>query len=418
MGTELPRLAYVGDPPVGRRMAGSLLLYRLLKGYDPSRLFVVESNMWPPAPGTGLPGVKATTLRYVPRRLFRTRFNPYFSLAFTRLAPLLTARVVELLRRFRAEAVLTVAECYLWRAAAAAARACRLPLHLIVHDDWPSFNPGPPYARTYYDRVFARWYRAATDRLCVSPFMAEAYQGRYGAPGTVLYPTRGEDSPPPRVRLRPESAGGFVVAYAGSLTASEYNLMLGRVAEALQPSGGCLDIYGQLTAAWQSRAGLGLENVRAHGYLPPAELAETLGRTADALIVPMSFAPAERHTVSTAFPSKLADYTAIGLPILIWGPTYSSAVRWADHFRGAAEVVTTRDPRHLAAALVRLAADRRYRFALAARAVEVGEQCFSLDRGRAILSDSLRRGAAPADSTSPAPGASAHLHVAPRNDKQ
>ena len=40
-----------------------------------------------------------------------------------------------------------------------------------------------------------------------------------------------------------------------------------------------------------------------------------------------------------SFPSKLTDYTATGLPLLIHAPAYSSAVRWARAEHDVAEIV-------------------------------------------------------------------------------
>jgi hypothetical protein len=91
----------------------------------------------------------------------------------------------------------------------------------------------------------------------------------------------------------------------------------------------------------------------------------------------------------TAFPSKLADYTAIGLPILICGPEYSSAVRWAEEFPGVAEVVTIRRQDALIASIRRLMADPARRGALARRAMEVGEKCFSLGSARQVFYDAV-----------------------------
>jgi hypothetical protein len=72
------------------------------------------------------------------------------------------------------------------------------------------------------------------------------------------------------------------------------------------------------------------------------------------LYLPASFHERERVDVSTLFPSKLADYTAVGLPVLVWGPAYSSAARWAADNPGATELVTGPGPAALQPALQRL----------------------------------------------------------------
>lgn len=77
-----------------------------------------------------------------------------------------------------------------------------------------------------------------------------------------------------------------------------------------------------------------------------------------------------------AFPSKLADYTATGLPLLIYGPPYCSAVRWAQDNAGVAEVVAVEDQALLGVAIKRLARANT-RVTLGKRAIEVGRTFFS-----------------------------------------
>src|ERR1700752_1119317 len=79
-----------------------------------------------------------------------------------------------------------------------------------------------------------------------------------------------------------------------------------------------------------------------------------------------------------AFPSKLADCTAVGLPLLIYGPAYCSAVAWGHENVGVAEVVETET--ELSQAVVRLAGSPELRVTLGNRALEVGRQYFSHSR--------------------------------------
>src|SRR5262249_1031600 len=64
------------------------------------------------------------------------------------------------------------------------------------------------------------------------------------------------------------------------------------------------------------------------GWVPQSDLPKVLS-TADILFLPYSFSPIARSAVETAFPSKIADYLASGKPILVFGPGYSSLVRYA-----------------------------------------------------------------------------------------
>ena len=102
-----------------------------------------------------------------------------------------------------------------------------------------------------------------------------------------------------------------------------------------------------------------------------------LRKEAHGLFVPMSFDAADRTNMELAFPSKLADYTSVGLPLLIYGPPYCSAVAWARANACVGEVVTTDEGVDLSQALERLARDPLWRVELGRRAIEVGRQHFA-----------------------------------------
>src|SRR4029453_7093108 len=99
----------------------------------------------------------------------------------------------------------------------------------------------------------------------------------------------------------------------------------------------------------------------------------------------MSFDKVDRPNMEKAFPSKLADYTAVGAPLLIYGPPYCSAVRWAEEMPGAAEVVTTQGVIALEKAVYRLASSPEYRAALGTRALSAGGQCFSHEKVQSVF---------------------------------
>jgi glycosyltransferase involved in cell wall biosynthesis len=108
-------------------------------------------------------------------------------------------------------------------------------------------------------------------------------------------------------------------------------------------------------------------------FAPRAELEEWLG-TADAFLVPMSFAAAERRRMECCFPSKLVDFARFGKPLVVWGPAYCSAVRWGSQNHRAL-CVTDTDPSALVRALRRLAdsAEDQRRFGEAARSASATE---------------------------------------------
>ena len=87
-----------------------------------------------------------------------------------------------------------MAHGFSWLAASVFAERNKLPLHLIVHDEWPQ-SAITGRIKSWMNKRFCKVYRKAASRLCVSPAMVEEYERRYGVRGTVLYPSRGYDTP-------------------------------------------------------------------------------------------------------------------------------------------------------------------------------------------------------------------------------
>ena len=101
----------------------------------------------------------------------------------------------------------------------------------------------------------------------------------------------------------------------------------------------------------------------------------------------MSFDSADRTNMEMAFPSKLADYTATGLPLLIYGPGYCSAVTWACENPGVAIIVDS-EP-NLLSAIKDLAHNPDTRLKLGARALAAGREYFTHDRAQQLFHQSL-----------------------------
>ena len=112
---------------------------------------------------------------------------------------------------------------------------------------------------------------------------------------------------------------------------------------------------------------------------------------ADVLFVPMSFEASDRNNMQLSFPSKLTDYTASGVPLLIYGPSHCSAVRWANDHRGAAATVTSEGEAGLSAVLQQMDSNAAYRMELARTAIAVGEAFFSHDAAAKVLREASKR---------------------------
>jgi glycosyltransferase involved in cell wall biosynthesis len=379
-----PRLLYVGDVPVESSYHGSALLYRLLSYYPPEQLTIIETAT-PSHTSRRLPQVNYLSHPIGKPRWLNTRFHPYATAWFTKEGKRLAPKITQSLNGFRFESVLTVAHGFGWLAAAEIADKRNVPLHLMVHDDWPRVADIASVFRNWLDQRFASVYRQAQSRICVSPAMSRSYGERYGAPAHMIYPSRAAncseyDEPPARLASNDHA---FTVAFAGTINTNGYIRALMALQDALKPCDGRLLIFGPTT----SDERLNNRNTEFRGLLSSSELLNVLREEADALFVPMSFDPADRANMEMAFPSKLADYTAVGLPLLIYGPPYCSAVIWARENPGVAEIVESEA--ELDSAVNLLANNPDKRLALGKRALRVGYEYFTHDRAKQVFHQSL-----------------------------
>ena len=385
-----PRLLYIGDVPVEASYHGSALLYRLLQDHPADRLRIMEAGLSRSLANRRLPGVEYAFASAGTPRLLNTRFHRWYSLWLSLRSRAHVGSVAAQLAGFTPEAVVTVAHGYSWVTAAAFASLRNVPLHLIVHDDWPRIMKLPGVFSNRVERQFVRVYRQAASRLCVSPFMVEEYRRRYGVDARVLYPSRARDTPifeaPPERLGRTCSALTF--AFAGTINIPDYCRLLRMLAELLEARGGRVLIFGPLTTDQAAAAGLTSATIELRGLLPSDQLMKRLRAEVDVLFVPMSFAERDKANMEVSFPSKLTDYTAVGLPLLIVGPSYCSAVRWARENYGVAEVVDVDEPARLRAAVGRLS-NADYRVQLASRALSVGARQFSNETARQQLLSAL-----------------------------
>jgi glycosyltransferase involved in cell wall biosynthesis len=378
----------VSDVPPEKSFHGSVLLHRLLENYPTEKLVVIEGNLYPSSPERRLPDVRYETLQEGWPRPLYTRFAQPYRTWLTMSAASRIGRLRSLLRGFEPQAVLTVAYYYAWITAANYAKQNELPLHLILHDEYVDAPFVMKSCRPWLRRKFGSVYRQAASRLCVSPYMAAEYQQSYGAKGEVLYPGRASDaqvfSQAPERLLKAPDHGKLVVAFGGTIGSSGGFRLLSLVARALQPSRGVLVIFGPVSPVHARASGLGEENVVFNGALPPDAFKQALREQADVLLATMNFDSDEVTNARISFPSKLADYTSVGLPILILGPKYCSGVRWAEDNAPVAEVVTRDELSDITAALEKLS-QRKHRLALANAALQKGDEFFRHDAGETIF---------------------------------
>lgn len=381
-------LLYVGDVPVESTYYGSAQLHRLLASYPAGKLTILETAQ-PSQPSRRLPRATYVSYPIARQRWLNTRFHPQVTVWYSHRAKRIAPKVAASLNGTQFARILTVAHGFGWLAAARMAEKRNVPLHLIVNDDWPHAANVPNSFRNWLDVELGAAYRQAQTRICVSPAMQHDYETRYGPKAEVLYPCRAADLPPftePPERLA-RNDHQFTIAFAGTINSNGYIQTLIALSHALLAVNGRLLIYGPMTAEQAQQIGLDLPNVTVGGLLSWPELMNQLRDEVDALFVPMSFDESDRSNMELAFPSKLADCTAVGVPLLIYGPSYCSAVRWARENAGVAEVVETQGG--LSEVVQRLANNAVLRQELGTRALEIGHRFFAHETVQAVFNRAL-----------------------------
>jgi hypothetical protein len=386
--TDLPRLLYASDVTVESSFHGSALLYRLLQNYPPDRLLILQPSAVKAENCRRLAGVVYADLRFGNHQLLHSRLAQVYRTWLALTAGNGASAIRRACAEFRPEAVLTVIHGFSWIAAAKFAQQQQLPLFAIVHDDWPHVVNVFPVVRPRLERIFGATLRGAKATFCVSPNMQETYRTRYGARSCLLYPSQPRRTaiaqlPPPRALPKP-----LTVAFAGTINSDGYAQLLRSVATCLASRHGRLLLFGPFSTTTLNKWGLDLDAVENRGLIDSDDIGSHLAREADVLLVPMSFADYEKENMRLGFPSKIAEYAATGIPMLIFGPEYCSAVRWARENDPVAEVVTDQSAASVGDSLDRLASVQ-HREMLGRRALEIGQKFFSHATAESIFFGAL-----------------------------
>lgn len=372
--TRLPRLLYVGDVAVSDTYGGEALLYRLLRNYPPDRLAVIctiREGM------SQLPGVAYHHWGPAIPRLIHSRVSAEYLLWRAWRYYEVPAAISHIATFFKPDAILSISHVSAWLAGWQLAVSRRVPLHLIVHDDYVFANRFPRWAQGWATRQFAEAYQQAAGRFCISPEMADAYQARFGVPAEVIYPTHNghvQSSVSERVV---RGGGAMTFAHAGSLNSPSDVEQVVSFAAAAAARGHRVISYSPQHTFLRDRATAENVVIDARAPVHSDELKSRLRDEVDCMVLPQSFASADADMVRTAFPTKWSDYTTLGVPLLIWSPTASSSARFVREHPGCAELVTAEDPAALSDAIKRLESSASYRRELAEGALRTGQDVFS-----------------------------------------
>jgi len=160
----------------------------------------------------------------------------------------------------------------------------------------------------------------------------------------------------------------LTLGYAGSL-AYGYEEAIRQMMPALASSRVRLRIYSrdQLSQAVDGTVHQGSSRT-------PEEIWERVKAECDVVWLPYSHSTDYEALYRTHFPSKLSEYLAVGMPVLISGPAYAKGVRWGERHSSAALTVSGNSEDALRSAVIRLRDDASLRVRLATQSAIAGNE--------------------------------------------
>lgn len=366
---EVPRVLVIGPDLPHLGVAGSILLHRLFQGWPPESLLAVG------------PSVAANTLKHPCRFLtYQPPLNRFE-----------TTRVVRLLRLFRSlrlvadgqialpdfqpDVVVHILSSLAYSETAYSySLRSGVPLVLILHDDPEDFNGSYSWASHLTRRQIQRIYRQAASRLCVSPEMEHTLRERHGVAGTVMYPNRSETTipRPPHVSGSLKEPGILTLGFAGGMSYG-YGDRLLELVPVFRKASVKVRVYGgNLPTTGCSDILLNQGRVST-----PEALWERVKDECDAVLLPYCL-PHHGHQnlFRTHFPSKLPEYLALGMPVIITGPSYATGVKWGLCHPESCLVLAEQDGDRLSNALIQLRLDGGLRLRLSTNSVAAGNRDF------------------------------------------
>lgn len=310
------RVALISSIIPADTTGGELILYRHLVKEKLFDLTIVD--------GSPKARANASSTNRIMARLQKSRLAPFIEDCWAfRRGHWLDAKCKKLCNQ-SFDCVLTVAHGDAFCAAQRFAKSQNLPLVSIYHDWWPDIPHLHAVGRRALERQFLDLARDSRCNLCVSEGMQESL----GQPekSTILYPIP-DSSPLREPRLHRDKAAPFRIGYMGNLF--DYGPMLqALIEESWKHPEVKIEVRG-MNPEWPSEfQKLAKDRGNWLSYVPRHELQNWLEHM-DAFLVTMSFDPRLRRRMATSFPSKLTEFAIYGKPIIIWGPSYCSAVKWA-----------------------------------------------------------------------------------------
>jgi hypothetical protein len=176
--------------------------------------------------------------------------------------------------------------------------------------------------------------------------------------------------------VRRGAGSPFVALIAGNL-GDWYGPMLEQLVQAAHRAGAPVEFrfYGSNPSWSQGFDRMARAQGIFRGQVPFAQLCNEAAN-ADGLMLLMGFGDACAQVERTSFKTKFLDYISIQKPILLWGPPYCSAMRYAREF-DSAECCASAQPEDFLRTITRLIADEGRQRELVAHARRMSRDRFN-----------------------------------------
>ena len=351
---------------------GELLLYRHFSLFPELNLAIATDNC------QDLPYADAIEIRAnrFLTRLTRTRLSKWIHDILQCFNTFHDAKKIrDSIKQQKPDIILTVAHHELCWLAQQISQDFNIPLVTIFHDWWPDMAYVHTFARKLLTQRFKRLYQQSQLVFCVDEEIRQALGMHPNV--QVLYPIPNpsikEELPTPFA-----TEDLFTVIYAGTLSGIYGPMIQDLCALVSQYPEFQLQLFGP-PLDWPELLVKQVKAARIYCGFMTSDLLVPVLRKASALLVAMSFRQEDEMRMHTSFPSKIPEYCRFGKPIIIWGPEYSSAVRWGRKYQSAL-VVTSPMAQDLVKAIQELATQPKEQKRLGNKALEMAEGMFNPEK--------------------------------------
>ena len=190
--------------------------------------------------------------------------------------------------------------------------------------------------------IYGKHLKEANQIFVISPAMQTFYKERFGVESTVLFGSA--DIVPGDIKPGLRTNEHLKIGYFGAIAAWQIDAL--QVAtNALNDSNAELHIY---SGADGLPAELNKGGVYFKGRISPSRVLTTM-QDYDAILLPISFLEKLRNMSEFNIATKMSEYLASGVPILVVGPSYAAMVKYL-RVHNAAILVDSDNPAAMKAA--------------------------------------------------------------------